>query len=599
MKINHNIPALTTTNNLTQNNSVLSKTLEKLSSGMRINRASDDAAGLAISEKMRGQIRGLEQAGRNIQDAISLVQTAEGGLNEIHALLQRGRELAVQSSNGTLSDDDRGQIKKETNQILEEINNIASNTEFNGKKLLGTGGGFIAVTPPTGGQSSPGSVPPSTPDTINDADEEAIIRAVKTSMLSESERLIQQQFGIVADGSDITIFVDDTMPSGTLAFVSYYVGGDGKGFNIELHLNKTSFLDPNPSIGNDRIVAHEMTHAIMARSMNYGALPKWFKEGAAEFLHGADERVYGDIYWNGVPQIVNAIGNGTDSTWVNNSLHYSAGYTAVRYLHDKIKEANGSGIEEVMQYLSTNAGSTLDDALKNIAHGAYAGGLTEFVNDYKANGAAYINGMDLTNADTGAIGGYDADGGAIKTADSVIPDTNIYSEDPLNYFNEIWPTVATSSSGTSSPYVSYIERVIYRQDATLQTPTDPLYFQLGANEGQNLRVNRSNISTGTLGIQNLDMVNTPNQSISLLDNAIGLISTERSRYGAIQNRLEHSFSVTTIMSENLVSAESRIRDADIAKEMMQFTKTNILAQAGQSMLSQANQLHQGVLQLLR
>lgn len=136
MIINHNIAALNTHRQLSTNTANTNKNIEKLSSGLRINRAGDDAAGLAISEKMRGQIRGLDQATRNAQDGISLIQTAEGALNETHSILQRMRELAVQSSNDTNTGQDRGELQKEMNQLTSEINRIGNTTEFNTKKLL-------------------------------------------------------------------------------------------------------------------------------------------------------------------------------------------------------------------------------------------------------------------------------------------------------------------------------------------------------------------------------------------------------------------------------------------------------------------------------
>ncbi|MEK4406548.1 flagellin Hag [Sporosarcina sp. FSL K6-6792] len=136
MIINHNIAALNTHRQLGMNNMNASKNLEKLSSGLKINRAGDDAAGLAISEKMRGQIRGLDMAAKNSQDGISLIQTAEGALNETHSILQRMRELAVQSSNDTNTTSDRGEIQKEMNQLTSEINRIGNNTEFNTQKLI-------------------------------------------------------------------------------------------------------------------------------------------------------------------------------------------------------------------------------------------------------------------------------------------------------------------------------------------------------------------------------------------------------------------------------------------------------------------------------
>jgi flagellin len=142
MRINHNISALNTYRQLAFNNTQAAKNMEKLSSGLRINRAGDDAAGLAISEKMRGQIRGLEQASRNSQDAISLIQTAEGALNETHSILQRMRELAVQAANDTNTNDDRKELQKEINELVDEIDRIADQTEFNTQKLLDGNGNF-------------------------------------------------------------------------------------------------------------------------------------------------------------------------------------------------------------------------------------------------------------------------------------------------------------------------------------------------------------------------------------------------------------------------------------------------------------------------
>lgn len=284
MRINHNIVALNNYRQLSNANIAQSKSMEKLSSGLRINCAGDDAAGLAISEKMRGQIRGLNQATRNIQDGISLVQTAEGGLNEIHSLLQRGRELSVQAANGTLTESDKKSIQDEINQISSEIDRISTNTEFNTIKVLNV-------------------------DSTGNNDEE-IINALKTSWLQAAEKLVKDAYGIEADGSNINIKIVSAAEIGsstTIAAVSYNVDADGKATNVSLLINRdaSSFNPPNlPNGGSapmyaDRVIAHEMVHAIMGRTMNYGPMSKWFKEGAAEFIHGADERLKIDIKANG------------------------------------------------------------------------------------------------------------------------------------------------------------------------------------------------------------------------------------------------------------------------------------------------------------
>jgi flagellin len=331
MRINHNIASLNTYRQLSTNGANTQKSLEKLSSGLRINRAGDDAAGLAISEKMRGQIRGLEMASKNAQDGISLIQTAEGALNETHSILQRMRELSVQSANDTNTGADRVEIQKEVNQLAEEVSRIAKTTEFNTQKLL--------------------------------------------------------------DGS-----------------VS-------SGFKFHIGANNNQNITLN--IGN-------MKSEILAV--------------------GADYTVSAD--------------------------------------------------QDTVTYKGTD-------------------GATDVTATYNATGT------------DGA--GYYTGGGAL--------------------------VVASSSKLAAS-------------------------------------------STGTFGI-NVSTQSTANSAITVLDTAIGTVSAERSKLGAYQNRLEHTINNLGTSAENLTAAESRIRDVDMAKEMMEFTKNNILSQAAQSMLAQSNQQPSGVLQLLR
>lgn len=619
MNIN-TVNAMFAHNAMKTNQTMMQKTMSKLSTGLRINSASDDAAGLAISEKMRAQIRGLNQASRNIQDGISLIQTAEGGLNEIHSLLQRGRELSVQASNGTNTSGDKGQIQQEVSQILSEIDNIASNTSFNNINLLKRKDYIPApVKPPVTEPpvteppvteppvtEPPVTEPPVTEPTIETpppalTDEDKIIEALKSQYLEQSEKMISDYYGIKAVNSDIKIFVDNAN-NASIAYVSYYVGADGKGFNLELHLDKEDFLPAdgfntgkNAPIYNDRIVAHEMVHAVMSQTMNFGALPKWFKEGTAEFIHGADERLDADIYWNGASNVVNAIGNGTDSSWSNTSRQYSSGYVAVRYLHDRIKSAGGEGIKDVMSYLSQNDSATLDQALRSIPHGSYAGGLNAFVTDYKSNGVNYINTrINLSNADTGAIGGLDADGGAVKTAESVIPDVARYTENPLEGFNEIWKSGSYPST-ISAAYTPFASSDSFNPAMVL---SNPLSIQTGSNSNGQLLLHLSDVSTETIAVSGVNVELDAETAISSFDGAIQMVSSERSRYGALQNRLEYSMNVAITSSENLSQAESRIRDADVAKEMMKLTTLQIVQQAAQGMMSQSKQNSQMVLQLL-
>ncbi|MFB3226033.1 flagellin [Exiguobacterium sp. PHA03] len=360
MIINHNITALNTHNKLSSASAAQSKSMEKLASGLRINRAGDDAAGLAISEKMRAQVRGLDMASKNSQDAISMIQTAEGALNETHDILQRVRELAVQSANDTNNNNDRAEIQKEVGQLLTEVDRIGNNTEFNTKKLLNGGlGGAVDQTP------------------------------ANTTVLAKAG------------------------------------------------------------------VASASTNGAVA---------------------------------------------GT--------------YT--------ITAAAGK--------LTMSDGGTKTQTISN-AGGAQTLNFSDFGIEIKTN-SSYAAGAAIGNV------------------------------------------VVTSGSAS---------------------------FQIGANQGQNINLSISDMRSAALGIDAVDVSTKAgaDAAITTVQTAIDTVSSERSKLGAYQNRLDHTINNLKTSSENLTAAESRVRDVDMAKEMMSQTKNSILAQAAQAMLAQANQTPQGVLQLLR
>lgn len=411
MIIRHNISSLNSNNRLTQNKKKADSVLEKLSSGYKINRAGDDAAGLAISEKMRGQIRGLNMAGKNIQDGISLVQTAEGALNEIHSLLQRGRELCVQSANDTYTDSDRTMIQKEIEQIKKEITSIGNNTEFNTKKLL----------------------------------DGSLFNANSTSTPSSTT-----QSTLRATGADGTFTVDD-------GWVSF---------------------------GTDPSEPHKI-------KLNAG------------------EKVVDD-----------------PANWFFTKLSI--------------------GVE------------------------------------------------------------YGLDGKPTRLNISSLPDFYIItSNDPklIYSYNGITIDVSQTRRPTGSSGESHQGNILLtagNNDA--QSANDnSLTFQIGANSGQNVKLTIPDIRSQALGIDGVSVLDNSlaQNSISNFDNAINIASNVRSSLGACQNRLEQTYNSVTNTSENLQSAESRIRDTDMAKEIMIFTKNNILLQATQSMLAQSNKQPEGILQLLQ
>lgn len=403
MIISHNLAALNTMNKLKQKDIAASKSLGKLSSGLRINEASDDAAGLAISEKMRGQIRGLNQASRNIQDGISLIQTADGAMQEIHSLLQRMNELAVQASNGTYSDSDRSNIQSEYSELMSEINNIALNTEFNNMKLLN--GEF---------KSSSTSVPGS----------------------------------------------------------FFYANGGTK----------------------------------------YDINDGWIQIGgtSAKVRLNAGEQVIND-----------------PARWMFSDLKLSA----------NIDSVGAYGLD-----VHTSSGLVI-------------------VHNHPSTTFSY-NGMTFDVSDV----------------------------------------MNTSGGSGGNQFQGAIRLNAGNNDGAINIITgENLVLQIGANSGDSFTLDLPNVTTSAIGISdtNISTITGATNSINPLKNAINTISSERAKMGAYQNRLEHTQNNVLNYAENLTAAESRIRDVDMAKEMMQMIKNQIITQAGQAMLVHANQQPQTILQLFK
>ncbi len=442
MRINHNLPALNTYGNLGKASGAGAKSMEKLSSGLRINRAGDDAAGLAISEKMRGQIRGLDQASRNSQDGISLIQTAEGALSETHSILQRMRELAVQSSNDTNVDADRDALQNEITQLTQEIDRIGNTTEFNTRKLL-NGGANVSGT---------------------------------------------------ASNADVKV-----------------VGGTG-----------------------DTKVGTTITHGATAVAVAATAT----RTGA--FTTGAT--------------------TATVSLNVNGTSFSFAANTTNEQVAQSINDA-GLGVTATFD----------DDDLTLTANNAGSG--SSFTSDAAAAGTiATSTGTDATIVVGPGFTQYSAKGNIITIEDGNAKGLQL----EISGGAGAGSTVTVDSNGT-------------------------LNMQIGANQGQEMNISLSDMRSSALGVSGIDIssANSAKTAISTINDAITNVSTERAKLGAFQNRLEHTINNLNTSSENLTAAESRVRDVDMAKEMMEFTKNNILQQAAQAMLAQANQAPQGVLQLLR
>ncbi|OOZ39097.1 hypothetical protein BOW53_13035 [Solemya pervernicosa gill symbiont] len=594
MKINTNIASINAIRLSGRNDGGMAKTIQRLSSGLRINGASDDSAGLAISNRMTSQIRGMGQSIRNINDGISMMQTAEGALAEVTNMLQRGRELAIRAANGSLSSSDRRSLQQEVNQLQGEIDRISNSTSFNGIKIF------------NGESNGVNIVDAGTSESVAYAQEkEKILENMKRSWLEQSEDLISTYFGIDANDVDITInFLDpgENELSGSAAYVASGFTNNGDGtftlasmtlnVDVEAALSANATEWPNSSM--DQLVSHEMVHAVMDATMQTPNLEKWYKEGAADFLPGADSRVASVLNGGTTAQeLVDNVDNLRSTTaWDVTTLNYATSYTATSYLHTRLGD---EGVKGVMEYLSADPNNDLDSffaqaGMRNVEDTADITNTDEFIADFKAHGADFVNntgdfdgtGLVLSNDDTGGIGGADSDAGTRNTSwDGTIPDVDNFTENPLSGFNETYPEIYTSG-----------------KKLLLKTSTQ-VSFHVGAEANQSLSVTLKSVHTTTLGLDSVDLVDDAQGAIENFDLALDAISAERARLGSTQNRMEYAASSMMTSTENLSASRSRILDTDYATEMAELTKGQILRQAGVATLSQANAVPQLVLNLLR
>ncbi|WP_289239144.1 flagellinolysin [Pseudomonas sp. FEMGT703P] len=556
LTVNTNISSSFTRRQLESNNTALGTSLQRLSTGQRINSAKDDAAGLQISNRLTSQVRGLNVATRNANDGISLLQVAEGALQSVTDALQRIRSLGLQAMNGSNGASERTALDQEAQQLLQEINRVNETTTFAGRKVFDQG----------------------TFSVLGDPDQRAVLNALKGFWISEGEQRVFDAFGLTADGAELEITFTNDSSSQTLASVSGTSGAGGKIFDQVLNVNLAYFdASTLPNGGStpqytDRVIAHEMAHAVMGRTMNFAGLPSWFIEGTAEALQGADERLAGDTAGGTNTATILAAFNADD---VSASAGYSGGYAAVRYMHEEIKAAGGKGIKDIMGYLQKNSGSTLDQALTNASKGAFSS-QADFNTQFNADAAAYVAGLDLSNADTGAIGGFDADGGNVLTAENVLPNQG---------------TGLPGSKG-----FTLVEPELFNANGVGGNTLTQL--QVGAQAYETIQIGFSSFSADAMALGRLDLGKTPGLAVMDIDDALAYIDRQRGYMGALQNRLESTINNLQSIAENAAASRSRILDTDFAAETSNLVSRQIIEQAAQSVLAQANQRPQAVLSLL-
>ena len=502
MRIQHNIMAMNAYRNYTNNTSALSKNLEKLSSGYKINRAGDDAAGLAISEKMRAQITGLETAQKNAKDGISLVQTAEGALTEVHDMLNRMVELADQSANGTYDNEtDRANLQKELEQLKSEIDRIADSSNFNGIKLLdgslAESAGAASVTTEFGG----------TANSVTATGGDAFTQAITVAAASAS--------------------------------------GNAVGLTLK-------YLDKDGNVREETVSA---TVAGGAGATN-----------VASALESKIQELFGDGYTVQASKAkitITADANGADQTQIISVSQTVDG-----------KAKAGASASAVTAGKDDVFGLDMTGANANAPKGNFLeidGQRYQIV----TRGGTVENGVKALYIDQ-ASGALDADSVA-----QIVDQLKDYG-------------VNASVNATTKTTIDIAQGNGSNSGLTLQIgDTSDDYNQL--------TVYVQDMHTANLGIDNIDISTQKGaqDAVELIKNAINTVSSVRGDLGAAQNRLDHTINNLSVMQENIQDAESTIRDTDVADEMMAYTKNNILVQSAQAMLAQANQIPQGVLQLLQ
>ena len=472
MVVQHNMQAMNANRMLNVTTTQQSKATEKLSSGYKINRAADDAAGLSISEKMRKQIKGLDQASTNAQDGISAVQTAEGALTEVHSMLQRMNELAVQAANGTNSESDRSSIQDEIDQLTTEIDRVAETTKFNETYLLKGNG--------------------------------------KTSQVKIGAKDAGISGRLTGVGTGTATFVMTALKYGD----SISIGSKGYTIGTTIADVKTAV---NGASTDDKVTINGTEYTVVATDSDEDSTEnKLTKDNIANLVQDGDKVVVGT-------QTMVAMTETTADGIGDNDASVISAKKAYELIADELRKASSIG---------TDAG---DEA--SVATGTAAG---------------------------------------------------------------------TTGYATATQYTDTQTQVSFKITEGEREVTQGLQISLhvgaDADETNKISTTIDTMNSAGLGVKGLNVVdNTGAKATYAIDSiadAVAKVSAQRSSLGAVQNRLEHTIANLDNVVENTTSAESQIRDTDMAETMVEYSKNNILAQAGQSMLAQANQSNQGVLSLL-
>ncbi len=523
MVVQHNLQAMNANRMLNVTTGQQAKSTEKLSSGYRINRAADDAAGLTISEKMRKQIRGLDQASTNAQDGVSSVQTAEGALTEVHSMLQRMNELAVQASNGTNSEDDRQAIQDEISQLTTEIDRVAETTKFNEIYLL------------KGDKSG----------------------TTKTNTLAAHDAGLAGKLSESVDGK--TTFTADALKVGSsvkIAGTEYKIVGSAKATD---YTDAKTYNDA--PVDGDKIIRGDQTYTYDGAN--------WKDEAGT--TQNNFKAVAGDTLVSKAGKTTTIMGDGV------------AAHTA----------SDRTSVEAKVKALAANGKVKINGTEYTVGTTTKADGSTYTADDI----AALIKEGDLVEDGTSKFFVLPAD--AKNENEISLNDAYAKMADELGKASSIGADKAATVKNNGDGTFEITQGTVNVKKSL----SFSLHVGADADATNKINVNIEAMSAAGLGIKGLSVKDdsgvAATYAIDAIADAVAKVSSQRSALGAVQNRLEHTIDNLDNVVENTTSAESRIRDTDMAEEMVNYSKNNILAQAGQSMLAQANQSTQGVLSLLQ
>jgi len=540
LTLNTNISAVNTRRNLLIQNRRTAKSLERLSSGLRINRAADDAAGLTIAENLRAQVIGLSRAVANSQDAISLIQTAEGAMNEAHNVLQRMRQLAIQSANGTLTSRDRKAIQDEILQLIDELDRIALTTSFNSINLLnGNVGALVSSDDPEKvkgivvdnvGPGGTFSVAINVVDLgkLQVHNSQTFVRVTEAGVALDANSSTQlqsitrfQEYGVFTGGKDSVDLTLSSNVGNKISEVQVFATD-----TLGQLMQKISLALNDPTTTTDLGLASGISPGAKLVSIaSVGLAPAGGGLGATSLVVTTPEPG-AKLVFGGESSLLTALGFNEIQSPVQPIFSLTVKDIGEGTISDKTTRVFGNRASNLIQGVDISFRTTLD--------------------------------ISLSAVDTDIVGAY-----------------------------RISKLVQNQLSGPDG--------------FVIQVSPRPLSFQIGPNHGNYINTQIGDITAKSLGIEGLNVVDQflAQETIKPIDKAIDIVSAQRSTLGAIQNRLESTIANLSVAEENLAASESQIRDLDFSEEVIEFTAAQILTASGTSFLAQANALSNNILTLLQ